>query len=186
MRAFVAIPIDDPLRVRIGETQRALQRADADVKWVAHENLHLTLKFLGEIDEARAATLRERLRAEASRFPALELDLGGVGRFPPGGPPRIVWIGVRGDAPKLVGLAGAVERAALEVGVPKEDRPFSAHLTIGRVKSPRNQKSLLNALEARHDDVIGRQRADSFVLFRSTLMPTGPIYDEIEGFRFGL
>ncbi len=186
MRAFVAIPIDEALRLRIGETRKALERADADVRWVAHENLHLTLKFLGEIDEAQAATLRGRLRTEASRFPALDLDLAGVGRFPPGGPPRIVWVGCRGDAPKLVGLAGAVERAALEIGVPKEDRPFSAHLTIGRVKSPRNRQRLGNALEARCDDVIGRQRADSFTLYRSTPMPAGPIYDAVEIFRFGL
>lgn len=186
MRAFVAIPIDETLRVRIGDARKALERADADVKWVAHENLHLTLKFLGEIKDAQAATLRERLRTEAARFPALDLNWTGVGRFPPGGPPRILWIGCRGDAPKLVGLAGAVERAALEIGVPKEDRPFSAHLTIGRVKSQRNQKRLLNALEARNDDGIGEQRADSFTLYRSTLTPAGPIYDEVELFRLGL
>ena len=96
-----------------------------------------------------------------------------------------MWIGCEGDVPKLVGLAGAVERASLEVGAPKADYPFSPHLTIGRVKSPRNARSLQNALEARWDDEIGPQRVEKIALYRSTLTPEGPIYEEVGSFRLG-
>ncbi|MBI2900018.1 MAG: RNA 2',3'-cyclic phosphodiesterase [Planctomycetes bacterium] len=186
MRAFLAIPIDDAVRDRIVETQKALQRADAGVRWVARENLHLTLKFLGDVAEPEISRLSERLGLEAQRFPSMDLDLSGVGRFPPGGPPRVVWVGCRGDVSRLVGLAQAVERVATELGFPSEERRFTPHLTIGRVKSPKNQERLLNALAARHDDVFGRARAEHFTLFRSTLTPDGPIYEQVVRFPLGV
>jgi len=186
VRSFVAIPIDDAMRARISETQKALQRAEAEVRWVSAENHHLTLKFLGNLEEAESDRLRERLRQEAARFPPLDLDFSTVGRFPKGGPPRVLWIGCRGsDVAKLVGLAEAIERVALEIGVPREERPFSPHLTIGRVKSPRNQDRLLRAIEARRDDVFGQRRTEYFTLYRSTLTSAGPIYEEIERFLLG-
>lgn len=177
MRAFVAISFDEPLRRRIGEIRRELERAGADVRWVSTENLHLTLKFLGDVEEVGVAAFRERLRVVASRFSPLNLDLGGVGRFP-----RVLWVGCAGDVPRLIELAHEVERAALEIGVPEENRPFSPHLTIGRLKSPRCMRTLDEAVEARRNEPVGRQRVDRFTLYRSTLTPKGPIYDAIESF----
>jgi 2'-5' RNA ligase len=182
MRAFVAIPIDERLRDGMVAVQEALRRAAADVRWVERENLHVSLKFLGEIDETQHALLAERLRGEATRFPPLELEFAGVGRFPSGGAPRVLWIGCRRDVSKLAGLADAVERAAADADVPRENRPYAAHVTIGRVRSPANKQRLLAALEARRDDVIGRQRVEAFALYRSTLTPEGPIYEALERF----
>jgi len=183
MRAFVAIPIDEPLRRRIGEIRRRLERIDADVRWVALENLHLTLKFLGELDEPTVVSLRERLRSEAHRSRPFEIRLSGVGRFPPSGVSRVIWIGCRGEVSCMEDLARGVEQAALEIGVPKEGRDFSPHLTIGRVKSPRNSKPLAAAVHG--EEEVGSQRVESFTMYRSTLTPTGPIYDPVELFRLG-
>jgi len=94
----------------------------------------------------------------------------------------VVWAGCSGDAAKLAGLAQAVERAAERIGVPRENRPFVAHLTIGRVKSPRNAKRLLQAIENQKEAFLGKDAAAGFTLFRSTLAPEGSIYEALAEF----
>ncbi len=185
MRCFVAVEVAAPVRGRVMELQQALRRADADVKWVEEKNLHLTLKFLGEIGEEQADRLRELLAAEAARWPRLAVEYAGGGTFPSGGVPRVVWAGLSGDLEKLAGLAAAVERAAGQVGVPREGRPFVAHLTIGRVKSARNAKRLLAALEPQRQAALGKDEIGEIVLFRSTLTPQGPVYEPLARFPFG-
>lgn len=183
MRSFVAVEVDSSVKDALLRIIDRLRRVPADVRWVARENMHLTLKFLGEIDEAQAARLRELLRVETSRFAPLELEFVGLGRFPPQGAPRVVWAGCRGDVDKLKGLAAAVERTAKETGVPPEERPFSAHLTIGRVKSPRSGRALADAIAGFADDPFGKQTVRSFTLYKSTLTPDGPIYEAVERFE---
>lgn len=176
MRAFVAIKVADGVRKRILDVQEALRRAGADVKWVEEGNLHLTLKFLGEIGEEQAGELKRLLSAEAPRWPKMELTYAGAGTFPEGGVPRVVWAGCTGDVARLAGLAGAAERAAGRIGVPRERRPFVAHLTIGRVRSARNAKGLRAAVENQREVPLGKDTVTEFVLFESTLTPEGPIY----------
>lgn len=180
MRAFLAIPFPVELRNRVGALQRALMRADADVRWIPPGNLHLTLKFLGEIGEEDPARISELLRPEIARYGPLDLHFEGVGRFPKGGPPRVIWVGCGGEISKLSGLAQLAERAATLIGIPEEQRPFSPHLTIGRVKSGRNRDSLLRAMGARADEVIGPLRVDRVRLYRSTLTPKGAVHDVAE------
>lgn len=185
MRCFVAVPVSVSVRRRVGELQRELRRAEADVKWVEEGNLHLTLKFLGEIGEEAAGRLRELLSAEASRWPPLEVEYAGTGSFPGGDRPRVIWVGVRGDVGKLVSLAAAVDRAAEHVGVPREGRPFAAHLTVGRVRSPRDIRRLAAALERWNEAGFGRDEIREIVLYRSTLAPQGPVYDPLARFPLG-
>src|ERR1043166_7801774 len=131
MRCFIGIALPDPVRGLLVRVQEALRRADADVKWVEEENLHLSMKFLGNVTDEQVARLTELLTIEAARWPAMKLTYAGVGTFPDRGDPRVVWAGATGDLEKLAGLAAAVERAAEQVGVPREGRPFVAHLTLG-------------------------------------------------------
>ncbi len=186
MRCFVAVKAGEAVRRKLAEVQAALRRADADVRWVDEENLHLTLKFLGEIEEEEAGRLAGLLKEESARWPRMELEYAGVGNFPEHGAPRIVWAGCTGDVARLAGLAGAVERAAEKIGVPREGRPFVAHLTLGRVKSARNAKRLLAAIEAQRRVPVGKDAVAEFVLFRSTLTPEGPVYEPVEAFPLGL
>lgn len=182
MRAFVAIPVGEAAREILVRLQETLGRSDADVRWVRPEGIHLTLKFLGEIAEEAAERLKGLLAAEAVRWPRMALEIAGVGTFPERGTPRVVWAGCRGDLAKLAGLAQAVERAADQVGVPREGKPFVAHLTIGRVKSDRGAKRLLAAVANQREVPIGREDVTRFVLYRSTLTPDGPIYEEVAAF----
>ena len=186
MRAFLAISFPSELSSRVEDLQQALKRADADVRWVPSQNLHLTLKFLGEIEDACATELSGLLRPEIERYSPLELHFEGVGRFPKGGPPRVLWVGCRGDVSPLIGLAQLCERAASVIDVPEERRSFSPHLTIGRVKSGRNRESLLRAMEARFDEVIGPLRVPRITLYKSELTPQGAIYQVLEEFSLGV
>lgn len=185
MRAFVAVPVGDAVRDVLVRVQEALRRAEADVRWVEPANLHLSLKFLGEVSEEQAARLGDLLAAEAPRWPRMALEVAGIGTFPERGLPRVVWAGCRGDVAKLAGLAQAVERAAEQVGVPREGKPFVAHLTIGRVKSPRNAKRLTAAIGNQREVPVGREEVGRFVLYRSTLTPEGPVYEEVAEFPLG-
>lgn len=185
MRCFVAVPVGEGIRRRVGELQGTLRRVGADVKWVEEENLHLTLKFLGEMEEAALERLRGLLSAEASRWGPLAVEYSGTGVFPGEDRPRVVWVGVRGDVEKLAGLAAAVERAAAQVGVPREGRPFVAHLTVGRVRSPRHVPRLAEALRRCRESVFGRDEIREFLLFRSTLTPSGPVYEPLGRFPLG-
>jgi len=185
MRCFVAVPVADPVRRLIVEVQNALRRADADVTWVEEGNLHLTLKFLGDVSEEQVASLRDLCSAESARWPRIHLNYAGMGSFPERGTPRVVWAGCTGDVDKLAGLAAAVERHAETVGVPREGRPFVAHLTIGRVKSSRNVKRLQAAIENQAHVPLGKAEVAEFVLYQSTLTPEGPVYEPLAAFPLG-
>jgi 2'-5' RNA ligase len=180
MRCFVAVNVAEPVRKMILRVQDALRRADADVRWVGEETLHLTLKFCGDLGEEEVGRLRGLLAVEAGRWRPMALVYAGVGTFPERGAPRVVWAGATGDVERLSGLARAVERHAETVGVGPERFPFVPHLTIGRVKSDRNVKRLRSALEPQRAVPLGKDEVREFVLFRSTLTSDGPIYDVVE------
>jgi RNA 2',3'-cyclic 3'-phosphodiesterase len=182
MRCFVAIALPAAVRKHLVRVQDLLRRGDPDVKWVEQENLHLSLKFLGDVDDEPLATLKGLLSVEALRWPRLRLTYAGIGTFPEHGTPRVLWAGCSGDLEKLAGLAGAVERAAEQVGVEREHRPYVAHLTIGRVRSSRNVKHLKAALENQREVPLGSDEVGSFVLYKSTVTSKGPIYEELASF----
>ena len=182
MRCFVAIALPAAVRKHLVRIQEILRREDPDVKWVEEENLHLSLKFLGDVDDEALATLKGILSVEALRWPRLRLTYAGIGVFPEHGIPRVIWAGCSGDLERLAGLAGAVERAAEQVGVPREHRPFVAHLTIGRVRSGRNVKRLKASLENQREVPLGSDEVAGFVLYQSHLSNKGPIYEEVASF----
>jgi 2'-5' RNA ligase len=169
VRAFVAIPLDDPIRDALASTVDRLATAGADVRWVTRESMHITLKFLGEVSDTGA--LRASFRQ--IRLPPVELAIAGLGHFGR----RVIWAGCRGD---LRPLASAIDERATALGVPREEHPFSAHVTVGRVKSARQIVALLDRLPGDHP--FGKQTARAFVMYKSTLTPKGPIYEAIETF----
>ncbi|MBI2933255.1 MAG: RNA 2',3'-cyclic phosphodiesterase [Planctomycetes bacterium] len=179
MRVFVAVAIDELIKDELARTIERLRRSGADVNWVVRENLHLTIKFLGWVEDEPLGRLRDTLRLEAARFSPMELEFHGLGRFPPRGTPRVVWAGCRGD---LAGLAGAIDRAAASIGVPAETRSFAAHLTLGRVKSAGGARDLTNQIAACAGTVFGKQTVRGVALVKSTLTANGPIYDVVETF----
>jgi 2'-5' RNA ligase len=143
---------------------------------VAESNLHVTLKFLGQIDEARVDAIGDALIAAARRTPAFDVNVRGLGAFPTATRARILWAGLAPAAP-LVSLAAAVDAALAGLGIARESRPFAAHVTLGRVRESRRNPALADAL-ARPAD-CGRLAVTRISLMRSELHPRGARYTEL-------
>jgi 2'-5' RNA ligase len=164
MRAFFGIPLDDKLRAALKDVQLDLRGAGADVTWPEPESLHMTMKFLGQVDDG--------VRFHLPPMRALDLELAGIGEFAG----RIVWAGCRGDLDGLRACARRLEEAAERVGVPREKRPFEPHVTIGRIRSTRNLGGLRKAMDRWKEKVFGPWRVRRVILFRSETSPRGSVY----------
>lgn len=174
MRAFIAMALPDEVRLALTELQRDLATSRADVKWVGQSQLHLTLRFLGEVtDEQRGAV--ERLLAQVGqRHAPFSLRLNGVGAFPSPGAPRVVWVGVTEGQAEVTQLAKTLEEGIQVLGLPKAERPFSAHVTLGRVRSPRRRKPLTALLAEAPWQPPAAFRVEAMRLYQSVLSPHGP------------
>jgi 2'-5' RNA ligase len=182
-RLFVALEPPEAVRRRLAaltaELRRTAARAADEIRWVAPENVHLTLQFLGAVPEERVAAVQAAIRGAAAEARTLGLELRGAGGFPNARRPRVVWVGVGGDVGPLAELAAEVGRRLAPLGFPPEDRPFSPHLTIGRARDRRGAPGLAGAL-ARPVAADGAPwRASELVLFESHLSPRGPRYEAI-------
>lgn len=179
MRAFVGVPVEKAVAARIHAVRTAF--GDGAVRWIPAENLHLTLKFLGNVEEAQVASIRLALRealAGAAGFPVVAR---GLGVFPDARRPRVLWAGLA--ALELVRIAGRVERALEPLGVERATTRFRPHATIGRWRRPElRDKDLREELARWRDHEFGTFRIDEVTLFRSVLQPAGAVYTALEVF----
>lgn len=178
MRAFVGIPLAAPEAVK--GLLEELRSSGADVKVVEAGNLHVTLKFLGEIPEPQGAPILERLRSAA--FPTrFRVQLRGVGAFPDWRRLNTLWVGLQ-DPEGHVGTCFALsERVFAELGFPPEPRAFSPHVTIARRRGDEGKDAAKRVLERHRDEVFGEVLVEGPILFRSTLTPQGPVYEALGG-----
>jgi 2'-5' RNA ligase len=179
MRTFVAIPLPPEGRTMLDGLQQTLRSFRADVKWTAAGSIHLTLRFLGEIDPSALPCLAGLLRAETSGAPPFTLRMHGLGGFPNLRNPRVIWCGLEGDLEQLAALQGKVASACLRAGFAPEERPFQPHLTLGRVRGKSNLQPLLDYIK------IGSTLEHSFSVerlhvYQSTLGPQGALYTVLE------
>jgi 2'-5' RNA ligase len=177
-RCFVAVEIDEPrLRGALLRAQGAIEATGADLKVVEEENIHITLKFLGEIPEERTARVAEFIRSIA--FKPFTLDFRGVGVFPSLSRPSVVWAGVAGEASEMLAVFIELERGLKALGFEAERRPFQPHVTLCRVRGGHNKAELAEAVEAMADEEFGPQRVEHICLKKSLLTRGGPIYSNI-------
>jgi len=180
LRTFVAVPLSDGARQRLGrlsdDLRAALGRAGGKFSFVRPEAMHLTLKFLGDVERSRVPEIAAAVQEAVSPFRTFGFDLAEVGFFGSPRRPRVIWLGVQEPGGTLEGLAGAVDRALSAVlGFPPERRPFRAHLTLARVKKP-PQGDLGRLLEPLRGRGAGTETAGEVVLYRSELQPTGALH----------
>jgi len=180
MRAFIAIDLPESIRAALRRKQASFRSVCPDARWTQPEGIHLTLKFLGEISEAKVKEVSESLKS-LSRFESFSIGLKGFGFFPDARRPRVFWTGV--DAPaSLSRIAEQVEEAMQRIGFAREERVFRPHLTLARFKVPQPQPALQALLTQQGEEELGNFEASEFFLFESRLSPQGAEYRKVERF----
>ncbi len=181
IRTFVAVDLEDPkIAAKIEEVQRGIEATDNGVKLVEPENLHITLKFLGSVDEALVPEIVRVL--EGPDIGPFRAKLFGVGAFPNMTRPRVIWVGVEEGREELIRLIRWVDSRLRRLGFPKEDREPHPHLTIARVKWLRDSQSLKRILSSLLSTEFGEIEVREIRLKKSTLTPKGPIYETLASF----
>lgn len=194
MRLFIGIDLDPDLRTRIERFIEGVQGFATNARWMRAESLHVTLKFIGERPQEHVEALTQRLRlVESGSF---ELRFTGYGFFPTAKAPRVFWIGIQADA-HLAQLAANIDAATSEIGIPREDRPYSPHLTLARAGAGRRSGApewrkgdapnaafsvLEKRLAAMGELDFGRMTAREFILYQSELSPRGSQYTKLQRF----
>ena len=182
LRTFIAVELPAELRQRVESTTASLrQEIGLLVRWIPVENMHLTLKFLGDIAPSNVEMLSQMVRGEADLFPCFEFHVGGLGSFPNIKRPRVLYIGIQAPA-TLEALQRGIESATRRLGYESEERGFSPHLTIGRVRqnvTATEQQTIRRLLEQTEIDSLGTARVDSVHLYRSDLRPSGSVYTRL-------
>jgi 2'-5' RNA ligase len=178
VRSFICVEINNTEVVRQIEEQIKKTRFEG-VRPVKSNQLHLTLKFLGEVQESRIASIKQAI--QSIDFPSFNISLEGIGCFPNLNYIRVVWIGIREGSDNLKQLANMIEEKLNPIGFPREKRGFSPHLTLARIKKLRNadKKQLTAIIQDSKAISIGVQLIDEFILKKSTLTPKGPIYEDL-------
>jgi 2'-5' RNA ligase len=194
MRLFIGIDLDPELRTHIERFIEGVQGFAPDARWMRPESLHVTLKFIGERPQEQIKALTQRLRlVESDSF---ELRFTDYGFFPTSKAPRVFWIGIEADA-HLAQLAANIDAATSELGIPREDRPYSPHLTLARAGAGRRSgapkwregdapNAAFSVLEKRLTAMgeldLGRMTAREFILYQSELSPRGSKYTKLQRF----
>ncbi len=178
MRSFLAVLLPDDVRQRLAAATADLRQRSRRVAWVRTENLHLTLRFLGPVDEGMLARVGEALAVATEVVAPFTVALGGFGGFPTGRAPRVVWVGVTAGAEALGALHARLEAALSERGIPPEGRPFHGHVTLGRARDPRGAPELAGSIAAQSAE-LGEVVVEAVHLMRSDLEPGGARYNAL-------
>jgi len=189
MRLFVAIPLPEDIEQTLVTLTSGLREAvPSGVRWVPANNIHLTLKFLGEQPVGRRDVLCSVIERASGCSHPFSVSVGGLGCFPGLTRPRVLWVGLNDAQERLAQLQRELETGFGEIGIPREQRPFHPHLTIGRMKrdfSSHDQQELQAAIQAHGDRSIGRWVVQEIVLYQSDLRPQGAVYSRMGTFPLG-
>jgi 2'-5' RNA ligase len=183
IRAFLAIDLSVEIQHRLDEVAHSLktQLTNIPIRWVAGSNIHLTLKFLGDVSLSNLKILTDMIQTEISGHHQFDISVGGLGAYPNLRQPRIIWVGVEAP-PELAAIQNGIEATTDHLGYSREERAFSPHLTLGRVSRNVNSqdvKAISKALEATKIGFLGATCVEKVHLYRSDLQPTGAVYTQI-------
>ena len=179
LRAFVAVPLPDAVTVFLLQLQARLQLPGKTIRWVAAKNIHLTLKFLGDIDPSRVPAIAAQMDAAAGMTAAFSLAAKGVGVFPNLHRARVLWVGLTGELNRLVALQATLESGLESVGFERARRRFTAHLTIGRIRRRIDARTIGALVKPLTDETSDRFRVNRLMLFKSILKPSGAEYTQL-------
>jgi len=182
IRSFIAIELSPTIKAHIEEIQNKLKSSTSDVRWVRPEGMHLTLKFLGNIEEEKISALSDVVTQCTSDITSFSLTVHTLGAFPNEKNPKVIWVAASDDSGNLSTLQQTLEYRLSTMGFKVEKRAFSPHLTLGRLKSPKGKKELCNNLSDHKQLECGTFEAREVCLFKSELKPRGAIYTKLKVF----
>lgn len=185
IRAFLAVDLPESYQAGLRLVQDYLRHSRADVRWTAVAGIHLTLKFFGEIDEPLVDALAAAAARVGRATPTFTLGVKGVGVFPNLNSPRVIWLGLSGQTEVLRELVHGLEQAFAPLGFPPEKRPFTPHLTLGRVRSGQGREALRRSLETVVLPAFPELQVRQLVLMQSTLRPQGALYTPLRQIALG-
>ena len=185
MRAFIGITLPDSVRSSLASLQRYVGESSADVKWVEPDHLHVTLKFLDEITDEQRRHVEALLGRIASGQPPFLLAMDRVGAFPAVTAPRVLWVGLSEGKESVIRITESIEREGHAIPLPREERPFAAHVTLGRVRTPRNRQALTERLRGVVWQPPAPWHVTSVTLYQSVLGATGPRYSVLADIPLG-
>lgn len=185
MRLFFAVKVSDAIRTDAGNAMKSFPLRNPPWRWIPPDNMHLTLKFLGEVDERIVPDLKAVASDAASRVKPFRIVYGPFGAFPNVSRPRVIFFQATEGTRELASIARLLEEGVEPLGIPPERRPFTAHLTLARIKEPlpRGMVEKLGAVPPLPPTAT--QDVDRFVLMQSHLAPSGARYEEVGSFVFG-
>ena len=182
IRAFVAVDMDEPgLLSRLGEVQRALGELGADLKLVEPENIHATVRFLGEVPAATVELVKGQM--SEVKFNAFEAEIVGLGAFPNLRRINVVWVGMRKGHEEISQIFQQLEPRLQQIGFEPDRKGFSPHVTIARVKTGRNREELAKFVDEMTDTPLGVVHVEELRLKKSVLTPKGPVYSTVHAVR---
>lgn len=190
IRTFIAIELNDVLHRELATLEEGLKRErwSRQVRWVAPENIHLTVKFLGNVDKDRQAALQQAVTEACATYAPFSLTLSGLGAFPNTHRPNVIWVGMIGETKVAAELAESIEVACQNLGFPREERPFSPHLTLGRIRRetrPSERAIIGETVGKSTVGELGQLRVESVSIMKSDLTPGGSIYTRLAEVRLG-
>ena len=183
-RAFIAIDLPESVKSFLSEAQEALKSYGFRVKWVRPQNIHLTLKFLGDTATADINKIAEAMMLAARGCPAMSLAARGIGFFPHVRRPRVIWAGLDGQLEILANLQQTLDAQLVDVGFARDSRAFKSHLTLGRVRGKIAPDRIKTAMDKLKDFESESFEIDEIILFKSELRPTGAVYTRVQTIAF--
>jgi 2'-5' RNA ligase len=185
IRTFIAIDLTQEIKGKIDEFIKEIRPLSPHIKWVSVENIHLTIKFLGNIYAKEHDKLYRGLEMAIEDMNKIKLVVRGTGVFPNPRNARVFWLGVQGEVEKLQEMQNRVEYELEKQGFPREEKPFSPHITIARFKSRINPEKLTNIIADSQNLHFGEMDVSSVMVYRSDLFPSGPEYSLLKEIKFG-
>ncbi len=184
IRLFIALPLSRQVQEQLGRLILPLKEKGGQVKWVEPKNIHLTVRFLGDTEQELVPAIAEQIDAVTSRFQPVETMIDRLGGFPNLNRPRVIWVGISEKTETLSEMAAQMEQGMRQLGFEPEKKRFRSHLTLGRVRRPQGLDQLISFIKDYKFEPI-LVELNRLCLFKSTLTPAGPIYEELHEKRLG-
>jgi 2'-5' RNA ligase len=180
IRSFLAFELPVEIREQIRVISKELKKTALPVRWVKADNIHLTILFLGSVDENVIGDIEKKVNVVVKGFSAFKTKLNAVGAFPHWKRPRVIWVGLNGDIERLANLRDELQEELKDLGFMPEKRPFRPHLTLGRFKGPLDRNEDMKWICDKYRDINSElYQLNELILYKSDLKPDGPVYTKM-------